>query len=114
MEAQILKGKILVIMMQMKRQCKFEFCLIGCVLVPTLLLVYAMYLYVFYEQQFFLIIPIFQVVIDNGLLQLTLSNPGGLIRGIQYNGMDNLLELHNQDLNGGYLTSLFGQAFPVS
>lgn len=68
----------------------------------------------FYEQQFCLINPKFQVVIDNGLLQLTLSNPGGLIRGIQYNGIDNLLELHNQDLNGGYLTSLFGQAFPIS
>lgn len=48
----------------------------------------------------------FQVVIDNGLLQLTLSNPGGLIRGIQYNGIDNLLELHNQDLNGGYSSCL--------
>ncbi|XP_057794196.1 probable rhamnogalacturonate lyase B isoform X2 [Salvia miltiorrhiza] len=42
------------------------------------------------------------VVIDNGLVQLSLSNPGGLIRGIQYNGIDNLLELHNQDLNGGF------------
>ncbi|KAG8377397.1 hypothetical protein BUALT_Bualt08G0028800 [Buddleja alternifolia] len=42
------------------------------------------------------------VVIDNGVLQLTLSNPGGIVRGIQYNGVDNLLELHNKDLNGGF------------
>ncbi|KAL0324958.1 UNVERIFIED_CONTAM: hypothetical protein Sradi_5065100, partial [Sesamum radiatum] len=42
------------------------------------------------------------VVIDNGVFQLTLSNPGGIIRGIQYNGIDNLLELHNKDLNGGF------------
>ncbi|KAA8528384.1 hypothetical protein F0562_035739 [Nyssa sinensis] len=43
-----------------------------------------------------------QVVIDNGILQLTLSNPGGIITGIQYNGIDNLLELHNPELNGGF------------
>ncbi|KAL0440028.1 UNVERIFIED_CONTAM: hypothetical protein Slati_2485800 [Sesamum latifolium] len=42
------------------------------------------------------------VVIDNGVFQLTLSNPGGIIRGIQYNGIENLLELHNKDLNGGF------------
>lgn len=44
-----------------------------------------------------------QVVIDNGILQLTLTNPGGIIRGIKYNGIDNLLELNNKDLNGGYV-----------
>lgn len=42
-----------------------------------------------------------QVVIDNGIVQVTLSNPGGILKGIQYGGIDNLLELHNQDLNGG-------------
>ncbi|XP_011098603.1 probable rhamnogalacturonate lyase B isoform X3 [Sesamum indicum] len=43
-----------------------------------------------------------QVVIDNGVFQLTLSNPGGIIRGIQYHGIENLLELNNKDLNGGF------------
>lgn len=42
------------------------------------------------------------VVIDNGILQLTLTNPGGIIRGIKYNGIDNLLELNNKDLNGWF------------
>ncbi|KAL8490390.1 hypothetical protein ACS0TY_026048 [Phlomoides rotata] len=42
------------------------------------------------------------VVLDNGVLQLTLSNPGGIVKGIRYNGIDNLLELHNEDLNGGF------------
>ncbi|CAL5360653.1 unnamed protein product [Camellia sinensis] len=41
------------------------------------------------------------VVIDNGILQLTLSNPGGTVTGITYGGIDNLIELHNQELNGG-------------
>ncbi|CAK9186567.1 unnamed protein product [Ilex paraguariensis] len=36
-----------------------------------------------------------QVVIDNGILQLTLTNPGGNVTGIQYNGIDNLLELRS-------------------
>ncbi|KAL7208113.1 hypothetical protein ACSBR1_029968 [Camellia fascicularis] len=43
-----------------------------------------------------------QVVMDNGILKLTLSVPGGAIIGIQYNGIDNLLELHNPQLNGGF------------
>ncbi|KAL3845377.1 hypothetical protein ACJIZ3_002780 [Penstemon smallii] len=42
------------------------------------------------------------VVIDNGVVQLTLTNPGGIVRGIRYSGIDNLLELHNKDLNGGF------------
>ncbi|KAK6142587.1 hypothetical protein DH2020_022935 [Rehmannia glutinosa] len=44
----------------------------------------------------------FKIVIDNGVLQLTLSNPGGIVMGIRYNGIDNLLELNNKDLNGGF------------
>ncbi|CAK9186564.1 unnamed protein product [Ilex paraguariensis] len=41
------------------------------------------------------------VLIGNGVLQITLTNPGGILRGIEYGGIDNLLELHNKDLNGG-------------
>lgn len=42
------------------------------------------------------------VNIDNGIVQITLTNPGGLLRGIKFGGIDNLLELHNRDLNGGF------------
>lgn len=38
----------------------------------------------------------------NDFLQLTFTKPAGHIIGIQYNGIDNLLELHNPELNGGY------------
>ncbi|KAK2981047.1 hypothetical protein RJ640_005939 [Escallonia rubra] len=41
------------------------------------------------------------VVVDNGVTVITLSNPGGILTGVQYNGIDNMLELHNKDLNGG-------------
>ncbi|KAK9926081.1 hypothetical protein M0R45_023333 [Rubus argutus] len=41
-----------------------------------------------------------QVVLDNGLVQLTFYNPGGDIAGITYNGIENLLE--NMDRNRGY------------
>ncbi|XP_022768502.1 rhamnogalacturonate lyase B-like isoform X2 [Durio zibethinus] len=42
------------------------------------------------------------VVIDNGILQLTLSNPEGIVTGIQYNNIDNLLEVLNEESNRGY------------
>ncbi|XP_010254609.1 PREDICTED: probable rhamnogalacturonate lyase B [Nelumbo nucifera] len=43
------------------------------------------------------------VVMDNGLLQVTLSKPEGIVTGIQFNGIDNLLEVvDGKDNYGGY------------
>ncbi|XP_068656080.1 uncharacterized protein [Aristolochia californica] len=42
------------------------------------------------------------VVIDNGIFELTLSKPDGIVTGIRYNGVDNLLEILNEEVNRGY------------
>ncbi|CAN1341066.1 Rhamnogalacturonate lyase [Linum perenne] len=42
------------------------------------------------------------VVMDNGIVQVTLSNPAGIITGIRYGGIDNLLEVLNRETNRGY------------
>ena len=38
---------------------------------------------------------------DNGILQVTLSNPEGMVTGIQYRGIDNLLEVRNSETDRG-------------
>ncbi|KAG2698669.1 hypothetical protein I3760_07G160600 [Carya illinoinensis] len=42
------------------------------------------------------------VVMDNGILQVNISNPEGMVTGIEYNGIDNLLEILNEESNRGY------------
>lgn len=42
------------------------------------------------------------IVLDNGLVQLILSNPAGDVTGVKYGGIDNLLEIHNKPSNRGY------------
>ncbi|KAL8109227.1 hypothetical protein AgCh_025356 [Apium graveolens] len=42
------------------------------------------------------------VVVDNGLAKFTFSNPGGMITGINYNGIENILESRNKENNRGY------------
>ncbi|KAJ4962148.1 hypothetical protein NE237_022087 [Protea cynaroides] len=43
------------------------------------------------------------VVMDNGLLQVTLSKPQGFVTNIKYNGIDNLLEHRNKEENRGFV-----------
>ncbi|KAF7817056.1 putative rhamnogalacturonate lyase B [Senna tora] len=42
------------------------------------------------------------VVMDNGILKVTLSKPEGIVTGIEYSGIDNLLEVLNEESNRGY------------
>ncbi|XVF15323.1 hypothetical protein REPUB_Repub09cG0141700 [Reevesia pubescens] len=41
------------------------------------------------------------VVIDNGLVEVTIENPSGHLIGIKYEGMDNVLEWGNENSNRG-------------
>uniref|UniRef100_A0ACD5ZTR1 Uncharacterized protein n=1 Tax=Avena sativa TaxID=4498 RepID=A0ACD5ZTR1_AVESA len=42
------------------------------------------------------------VVIKNDIFELTLSNPDGIVTGVRYNGLDNLMEVLNKEDNRGY------------
>lgn len=50
---------------------------------------------------------------DNGIVQVTLSNPEGLVTGIQYNGIDNVLEVLNEEIDRGY-TKFFIYMYIIS
>ena len=43
-----------------------------------------------------------QVLIKNDFFELTLSNPDGIVTGVRYNGVDNLMEILNKEDNRGY------------
>lgn len=49
------------------------------------------------------------LTVDNGLVELTFSNPGGDVIGIKYNGIDNLLETRNKASNRGYWDIVWGE-----
>ncbi|KAL5559933.1 hypothetical protein UlMin_036144, partial [Ulmus minor] len=42
------------------------------------------------------------VIMDNGIVQVTLTKPDGNVTGIKYNGIDNLLEFDNKESGRGY------------
>lgn len=42
----------------------------------------------------------FPVILDNGILQVMLTKPGGIVTGIKFGGLDNVLE--NKEKNRGY------------
>ncbi|KAL5559927.1 hypothetical protein UlMin_036138 [Ulmus minor] len=42
------------------------------------------------------------VVMENGIVKVTLSKPDGIVTGIQYNDIDNLLEVRRKEIDRGY------------
>ncbi|KAL5844536.1 hypothetical protein ACOSQ3_010590 [Xanthoceras sorbifolium] len=50
------------------------------------------------------------VVMENGMLQVTLSNPEGIVTGIRFHDIDNLLEVRNSESNRGYWDLVWNKA----
>lgn len=41
------------------------------------------------------------IILDNGIVQVTISKPGGIVTGLRYGGLDNLFEVLNKETNRG-------------
>jgi hypothetical protein len=54
------------------------------------------------------------VEIKNGIFELTLSNPDGIVTGVRYNGVDNLMEILNKEDNRGCLLTILLTLFILS
>ncbi|CAL0313009.1 unnamed protein product [Lupinus luteus] len=50
-----------------------------------------------------------KLVVDNGIISVTLSNPEGYVTGISYNGIDNILELENGEHDRGYFDLVWNE-----
>ncbi|XP_010060112.2 probable rhamnogalacturonate lyase B [Eucalyptus grandis] len=51
-----------------------------------------------------------QVVMDNGMVQVTIAKPEGFVTGIKYNGIGNLLEVLNEEWDRGYWDLVWSEA----
>ncbi|CAN6584240.1 unnamed protein product [Malus baccata var. baccata] len=65
------------------------------------------------SQSVRLIIQDRYVVMDNGILQVTLSKPDGIVTKIQYNGIDNLLEVLDEEVHRGYWDLVWSESGSV-
>ncbi|KAK2659971.1 hypothetical protein Ddye_006504 [Dipteronia dyeriana] len=50
------------------------------------------------------------VVMENEMLQVTLSNPDGIVTGIRFHDIENLLEVGNDEFNRGYWDLVWSKA----
>ncbi|PNX81424.1 rhamnogalacturonate lyase B-like protein, partial [Trifolium pratense] len=50
-----------------------------------------------------------QLVVDNGIVSVTLSRPEGYILGISYNGIDNILESKLEEQDRGYFDVVWNE-----
>ncbi|CAL0312952.1 unnamed protein product [Lupinus luteus] len=50
-----------------------------------------------------------KLVVDNGIISVTLSIPEGYVIGISYNGIDNILDTKNEEQDRGYLDVVWNE-----
>ncbi|KAF1871983.1 hypothetical protein Lal_00012202 [Lupinus albus] len=50
-----------------------------------------------------------KLVVDNGIISVTLSNPEGYVTGISYNGIHNILEVENLEKDRGYFSLVWNE-----
>ena len=71
--------------------------------IDGLICIYISFIEFWWNYETYILVGFLQVVMDNGIVKVTLSKPQETVTEIEYGGIDNMLETLNLEARRGYV-----------